>query len=180
MPSSGMLRCVANGRTDVSYGGTITRIIRVRRIGELGTTLEIISNRSTLRRNTIYKILSIAVLRSLLRLLVTASVVPSSPVLVMLMMEAIHTSETSVFTRVTWHNISEDGILRSHCHGNLKPYIALTGWTLQRRCSVSPVRYELGFYIPEDGILHNHRRENLISYIIRTGWTVAETQCVKL
>jgi hypothetical protein len=30
---------------------------------------------------------------------------------------------------------------------------------------VSPVRYELGFYIPEDGILHSHRRENLKPYI---------------
>jgi hypothetical protein len=30
---------------------------------------------------------------------------------------------------------------------------------------VSPVRYELGFYIPEDGFLHSHRRENLKSYI---------------
>jgi hypothetical protein len=29
---------------------------------------------------------------------------------------------------------------------------------------VSPVKYELGFYIPEDGILHSHRRENLKSY----------------
>jgi hypothetical protein len=29
---------------------------------------------------------------------------------------------------------------------------------------MSPVRYELGFYIPEDGILHSHRRENLKSY----------------
>jgi hypothetical protein len=29
---------------------------------------------------------------------------------------------------------------------------------------VSPVRYELGFYIPQDGILHNHRREGLIYY----------------
>jgi hypothetical protein len=28
---------------------------------------------------------------------------------------------------------------------------------------VSPVRYELGIYIPEDGILHSHRRENLKS-----------------
>jgi hypothetical protein len=35
---------------------------------------------------------------------------------------------------------------------------------------VSPVRYELGFYIPEDGILHSHRRENLKSYIALTGW----------
>jgi hypothetical protein len=26
---------------------------------------------------------------------------------------------------------------------------------------VSPVRYELGFYIPVDGILHSHCRENL-------------------
>jgi hypothetical protein len=30
---------------------------------------------------------------------------------------------------------------------------------------VSPVKYELGFYIPGDGILHSHRRENLKSYI---------------
>jgi hypothetical protein len=30
---------------------------------------------------------------------------------------------------------------------------------------VSPVRYELGSYIPEDDILHSHRRENLESYI---------------
>jgi hypothetical protein len=30
---------------------------------------------------------------------------------------------------------------------------------------VSPVKYELSFYIPEDGILHSHRRENLKSDI---------------
>jgi hypothetical protein len=29
---------------------------------------------------------------------------------------------------------------------------------------VSPVRYELGFYIPEDGTLHNYHPENLKSY----------------
>jgi hypothetical protein len=29
---------------------------------------------------------------------------------------------------------------------------------------VSPVKYELGFYIPEDGILHSHRREDMKSY----------------
>jgi hypothetical protein len=33
---------------------------------------------------------------------------------------------------------------------------------------VSPVRYELGFYIPQDDILHSHRRENLESYLIST------------
>jgi hypothetical protein len=30
---------------------------------------------------------------------------------------------------------------------------------------VSPVKYELGFYIPENDILHSHRRENLKFYI---------------
>jgi hypothetical protein len=48
---------------------------------------------------------------------------------------------------------------------NLKSYIALTGWTLYRRRNVSPVKYELGFYIPEDDILHSHSRENLRSDI---------------
>jgi hypothetical protein len=37
---------------------------------------------------------------------------------------------------------------------------------------VSPVRYELGIYIPEDSILHSHRRENLKSYIALTSWTL--------
>jgi hypothetical protein len=37
---------------------------------------------------------------------------------------------------------------------------------------VSPVRYELGVYIPKDAILHSHRRENLKSYIALTGWAL--------
>jgi hypothetical protein len=32
---------------------------------------------------------------------------------------------------------------------------------------MSPVRYELGFYIPEDAILHSHRRENLRTYMFQ-------------
>jgi hypothetical protein len=31
---------------------------------------------------------------------------------------------------------------------------------------VSPVKYELGCYIPEDDILHSHCCENLKSYVI--------------
>jgi hypothetical protein len=48
-------------------------------------------------------------LRSVLRLLVTANVVPSSPILVTLIMDAILFSETSVLTRATRRNIPADG-----------------------------------------------------------------------
>jgi hypothetical protein len=69
-------------------------------------------------------------LRSVRRLLGTASVVPGSPILVTLMKEALSSSETSVLTKATRSNITEDAILHSHRRENLKSYIALTGWTL--------------------------------------------------
>jgi hypothetical protein len=73
MVSSGMLRRVALVRTDVSEEPS-NSFIRVRRIGELGTTLAATSN----RRRLVF-------LRSVRRLLVAASVVPSTPILVTLM-----------------------------------------------------------------------------------------------
>jgi hypothetical protein len=56
--------------------------------------------------------------------------VPTSLILFTLMMEAIHSSETSICTRATQRGIQEDGILHSHRRENLKSYIALTGWAL--------------------------------------------------
>jgi hypothetical protein len=89
MASSELLRCVALVRTDVSEELSTT-IIRVTRIGELGTTV---------------------FLRSVRRLLVTANVFPGTQIVVTLMMEALHSSETSDLTRAARLNIPEDSIL---------------------------------------------------------------------
>jgi hypothetical protein len=52
-----------------------------------------------------------AFLRSVRRLLVTASVVPSSPILVTLMNVGLSSSETSILTRAIRRKIPENGIL---------------------------------------------------------------------
>jgi hypothetical protein len=96
MASSGTLHSVALVRTDVSEE-LIASIIRVARNGELRG-------------------------RSVLRFLVTANVVSSSPI-VTLMMEALSSSETSVITRATPRNIPEDAILHSQRSENLNFYI---------------------------------------------------------
>jgi hypothetical protein len=76
-----------------------------------------------------------------------ANVVPSSLILVTLMMEVIRSSETSDLTRATCRYIQEDDILHSHRRENLKSYIALTGWALYRRRNIS-CEVRTGFLYP--------------------------------
>jgi hypothetical protein len=82
MVSSAILRHVALVKADVSEERSAS-IVRVTRIGELGTMLAVTRNRRTLR------------------LLVTAKVFPSLLILVTLMMEELRSSETSALTRAT-------------------------------------------------------------------------------
>jgi hypothetical protein len=119
-PSSVMRSRVALLKTDVSQECT-SSIIRMTRIGEQWTMLDVTGNRNTLRRNSI-----------------SANVL-SSPILVTLMTEAIHSSYTSCLTWDTRHHNPEGGILLRHRRDDL----SLTNWSCPYiECGLFVLHYE--------------------------------------
>jgi hypothetical protein len=121
-------------------------------------------------------------LRSLLWLLVNSNVVPSSPISVTLMMEAIRFSETSFITTAIQRKIPEYGILQGQCFVH-KKFVAVQLLVITKIVPSSPIPVTLTMEarrssetsvatratrrnIAKDVILHSLRRDSIKSYTV--------------
>jgi hypothetical protein len=94
---------------------------------------------------------------------VVTAKVPSSPVLVTLMMEATRSSKTSVLTRATWCNIPEDAIL--HIDSNQVSQPAAPKCVLTRNNSTSKMFAQDTQTHTMNALMENFRPSNWTRHI---------------
>jgi hypothetical protein len=102
-------------------------------------------------KNAVFRRVKPCFFFSALQLLVTANVVPRSPILVTFIMEAISFSETSVLSRVTPRNFSGVGILHTRRRKVLKSCILI-------------LYSDINFFLPNCIIHLTSRRKLRISH----------------
>jgi hypothetical protein len=80
--------------------------------------------------------------------------VPSSPILVTPMKEALNSSETSVLSRATRRNISAEGILKKSCHYYNASEIV---WNSESRLLFKREHFELASILKLGNLPQNHK-----------------------